>query len=122
MIADNNHPEPDLRTMSIPTPELFPFNAPFPEMNGARICVRRNSGITYGKLVTFDRPDDGLFGVRIDIVYPPIMDPYTKPANTESWDRIREFAVEYLCLSKDAITAIKRRNSPEFDYSIDLMN
>jgi hypothetical protein len=106
--------------MIVPKPDLFPFEAPFPEIDGARICVRRNSGVTFGTIVTFERPDDRLFGVRIDIDYPPTMDPNTKPANTGSWDRNGNFIVEYLCLSADQIKVITRHTSPEFDYSLTL--
>ena len=108
--------------MSLPTPDLFPFSPPFPEMSGARICVRRNSGISVGTIVCFERPLDGLFGVRIDIVYPPVMDPNPKPANTESWERIGEIPVEYLCLSDCAIKAIRRQGTPDFEFFIDLHN
>jgi hypothetical protein len=106
--------------MSIPIPDLFPITPPFTDMDRARIFVMRDSGNTVGSIVCFERPVDKLFGVRIDIVYPPVMDSNARPASTENWDKFGEIPIEYLSLSMDAIKAIQRQNSEDFEFTIDL--
>lgn len=108
--------------MRPPTPDFFQISTPFPGMNGSRIRITRNSGITYGTIVCFERPSESLFGVRLDIVYPPVMDPSPKSATTKSWERIGEIPVEYLSLSQGAIGAIQKIEATDFEFTIDLRN
>ena len=102
-----------------PTPELFPISEPFPNMNGARIKVVEDHREAAGSIVCFHRPDDGLFGVRIDIVHPPVMDPASPPPKPGDWQTVGQIPVEYLSLSRGAILAIKRSDDPEFQFEIE---
>ena len=48
------------------------------------------------------------------------MDSNARPASTENWDKFGEIPIEYLSLSMDAIKAIQRQNSEDFEFTIDL--
>ncbi len=88
-------------------------------MNGARIKVVDGHREASGSIVCFYRPDDGLFGIRIDIVYPPVMDPASPPPKPGDWQTVGQIPVEYLSLSKGAILAIKRSDDPDFQFEIE---
>ena len=102
-----------------PTPDLFPIPAPFPDMNGARIKVVEDHREAAGSIVCFQRPDDGLFGIRIDIVHPPVMDSASPPPKLGEWQTVGQIPVEYLSLSRYAILAIKRSDDTDFQFEIE---
>ena len=102
-----------------PTPDLFPIPEPFPDMNGARIKVVEDFREATGSIVCFHQHDEGLFGIRIDIVHPPVMDPASPPPNPGVWQTIGQILVEYLSLSRGAILAIKRSDQREFQFEIE---
>jgi hypothetical protein len=101
------------------TPDLFPIQRPFADMEGARIKIVEDHREASGSIVCFERPDEGLFGVRIDIVHSPVMDSASGPPRTGAWRTIGQIQVEYLSLSEDAILAIKRSDEQGFQFEIE---
>jgi hypothetical protein len=99
----------------LPKPELFLMSAPFQDMNGACVKVSGGKGDAIGTLICFQRKG-GLFGVRIDIVYSPIMESGILPAMPGTWQNAGVVPVEYLCLSKGDIQAIERSNDEGVEF------
>jgi hypothetical protein len=90
---------------AIPTPKMFPMEAPFPDMNGKKILVLQEGRKSVGDLMPHVRPKEGLFGLRIDILGPLIEDKAT---------------VTYLTLSKGLIQRVEKTSDSEVPYQLRL--
>lgn len=101
-----------------PTPPLYPLSPPFPNMNGAKILVQRSAGSEIGTLVCYHKPDEGLFGIRIDVTKPPVFDYPPKPASSDEWETIGHIPVESLCLSEGAIRSIQKASSADYSFVV----
>jgi hypothetical protein len=104
--------------MKTPKPPLFKMKEPFDNMGGAKILVSHLNGRAIGTIVCFRRTQEGLFGVRIDVMRPPVMNVAFEPAKPGEWQTIGTFTVESLCLNQAAISAIRKADS--LDYSFEL--
>ena len=104
--------------MKTPKPPLFKMKEPFANMGGARILVSHLNRSVIGTIVCFHRTQEGLFGVRIDVMRPPVMNVAYEPATTGEWQTIGTITVESLCLNQAAISAIRKAES--LDYSFEL--
>jgi hypothetical protein len=87
-------------------------------MNGARIKVVEDHRVATGSIVCFQRPYENVFGIRIDIVHQPVMDPASPALEPGHWQTVGQLPIEYLNLSRGAILAIKRSDDPNFQFEI----
>ena len=92
---------------------------PFPNMGGSKILVRRPATAEIGKIVCRHKPTEGLLGIRIDVMRPPVFDHSTKPPPLDDWETCGHIPVLSLCLSESAIQRIRLAESEDYDFVLD---
>lgn len=97
-----------------PIPPLYAITPLFPNMDGARILVQRGATSEIGTIVCYHK--EGLFGIRIDVMKPPVFDYPPKPASTDDWETCGHIPVVSLSLSEGAIRSIRQADSPDFAF------
>lgn len=81
---------------------MFRMAPPFDDMDGQKIRVIERDRVSIGEVRTHQRPNDGFFGVRIDIL--------------GALDDAGRFTIRYLTLEEGAIRAIEKTGNPDIPY------
>lgn len=102
-----------------PIPPLYHMEPPYPNMGGSKIMVRRSATAEIGQIVCHHKPTDGLFGIRIDVMRPPVFDYSTKPPPLDDWETFGHIPVVSLCLSDGAIRRIRRADADDYEFLLD---
>jgi len=89
---------------------------PFPEMESKKIRVTSAGKSGVGKLVAYWRPTERRFGLRIDIIHPPVYHQRDESIPLAQWVDVGYIPVTTLKLSQDQIWKIVRSNDTECDF------
>ena len=89
-------------------------------MNGGKIKITDSTGSAIGDLICKHDHEKNLFGARIDIVKPAVVDCSAGPVSVGKWTSSGHFPVESRLLSEAEIRAIKECDSVGCQFTLDL--
>src|SRR6266516_5226411 len=81
---------------------------PFPNMEDGKIRILQGDREIIGDLISYYRPHYGLFGARIDIVGPVILQSPSEPPPLVQWADAGHFIVTIIKLSQFEIARIRQ--------------
>jgi hypothetical protein len=100
------------------TPPLFSINPPYEKMNGTKILVQTSLGQTIGDLIAYHQK--GKFGIRIDILHPPVYHPRTAPIPESQWVEVGYIPVTVVKLTEKQILSIKKIDHQDYTYAVQI--
>jgi hypothetical protein len=100
------------------TPPMFSMKPPFEDVRDAKILVKTSRGDAIGNLVAYHHPKKGKFGIRIDILHPPVYLPTSAPVPENKWVDIGYIPVTSLKLSQKQIQNIRQIDHEKYSYTL----
>jgi hypothetical protein len=102
-------------------PPMFPMQPEFERIARiGKIRIVHQGGETIGELIPSQRPQEKLFGARIEVIYPTVYDPRTEPPPIGWFAPVGHIPVTIYNLPLEWLQKIETTGDPDIPYQLKL--
>ena len=100
-------------------PPMFPMQPAFERISRiGKIRILHEGGETIGELIPSQRPQQKLFGARIDVIHPAVYYSRTEPPPLGQFSTVGHIPITTYKLPLDWLQKIETTDDPDVPYSL----